>query len=191
MNSSSTHKSGWLIKNIWHSRADCLHLTGSLLMTCIILMMGSCASLPPNTANVESYALVDTGDTRLGKNFHELSKKSSDESGFLLLSNGLDALASRLTLARDAERSIDVQYYMFGNDLTGKLLVDQLLNAADRGVRVRVLLDDIDLDDRDENLAVFASHQNIALRVFNPFSRNSLREVTVPDPVWLSDPSYA
>jgi len=60
-------------------------------------------------------------------------------------------------------------------DLTGKLFADQLLNAADRGVRVRLLLDDIDLNDRDENLAVFASHPNIDLRVFNPFSRNTMR----------------
>jgi putative cardiolipin synthase len=150
-------------------------MKGVLLVTFILLMMGSCASLPPNSANLKSYVLVGTEDTRLGKTFQELKKKSSEESAFLLLDNGLDAFAARLAISLDAERSIDIQYYMFGNDLTGRLLADQLLKAADRGVRVRVLLDDIDLSDRDENLAVFANHPNINLRVFNPFSRNALR----------------
>ena len=132
--------------------------------------------MPPNSDNPESFALPDTGDTRLGKAYLELNKNSSEESGFVLLDNGLDAFAARLALARDAERSIDVQYYMFHNDMTGKLLIDQLLKAADRGVRVRVLLDDIELADRGESLVVFASHPNISLRVFNPFNRNTLRE---------------
>lgn len=146
-----------------------------LLIISLFFLIGGCASLPPNSANPETYALQDTTDTRLGKKYFELKKGHAEESGFLLLGNGLDALTARLVLAQDADRSIDAQYYMIHKDLTGKLFVDQLLKAADRGVRVRLLLDDIDLSDRDENLAAFASHPNIDLRVFNPFSRNTMR----------------
>lgn len=148
----------------------------SLLIISLLFLMDGCASLPSNSDNPETYALQDTTDTRLGKQYLELKKGHAEESGFLLLGNGLDAFTARLVLAQDADRSIDAQYYMVHKDLTGKLFADQLLKAADRGVRVRLLLDDIDLSDKDENLAVFASHPNIDLRVFNPFSRNTMRE---------------
>ena len=147
-----------------------------LLIISLLFLMGGCASLPPNNDNPETYALQDTTDTRLGKQYLDLKKGHAEKSGFLLLGNALDAFTARLVLAQDADRSIDAQYYMVHKDLTGKLFADQLLKAADRGVRVRLLLDDIDLSDRDENLAVFASHPNIDLRVFNPFSRNTMRE---------------
>lgn len=147
-----------------------------LLIISILFLMGGCASLPPNSANPETYALQDTTDTRLGRKYLELKKGHAEESGFLLLGNGLDAFAARLVLAQNADRSIDAQYYMIHRDLTGLLFADQLLKAADRGVRVRLLLDDIDLSDRDENHAVFASHPNIDVRVFNPFSRNTMRK---------------
>ena len=146
-----------------------------LLIISILFLMGGCASLPPNSANQETYALQDTIDSRLGKKYLALKKGHAEKSGFLLLGKGLDAFTARMALAQDADRSIDAQYYMIHKDLTGKLFADQLLKAADRGVRVRLLLDDIDLSDRDENLAVFASHPNIDLRVFNPFSRNTMR----------------
>ena len=157
-------------------REEHLPVTYRLFIITILLLTGGCASLPPNISNPQSFALQDTGDTPLGRTYHELHQSTSGESGFVLLGNGVDALAARLALTRDAERSIDVQYYMFHNDMVGSLVVEELLKAADRGIRVRVLLDDIDLADREENLIVFASHQNIDLRVFNPFSRNSLRE---------------
>ena len=147
-----------------------------LLIIGILFLMGGCASLPPNSANPETYALQDTTDTRLGRKYLKLKKGHADESGFLLLGKGLDAFTARMALAQDSDKSIDAQYYMIHRDLTGKLFADQLLKAADRGVRVRLLLDDIDLSDRDENLAVFASHPNIDVRIFNPFSRNTMRE---------------
>jgi putative cardiolipin synthase len=146
-----------------------------LLFISLLFLMGGCASLPPNSANPETYALQDTTDTRLGKKYLELEKGHAEKSGFLLLGKGLDAFTARMVLAQDADRSIDAQYYMIHKDLTGTLFADQLLKAADRGVRVRLLLDDIDLSDRDKNHAVFASHPNIDVRVFNPFSRNTMR----------------
>ncbi len=152
------------------------HCRHYLLIICTLLLLGGCASsLPPNTSSPKSYALQDTADTRIGKGYNAQKKDHSEESGFFLLTNGLDAFTARALLAQGAERSIDAQYYMIHNDLTGNLFGEQLIKAADRGIRVRILIDDMDLEKRDESLSALAAHPNIGLRVFNPFSRNALR----------------
>lgn len=91
------------------------------------------------------------------------------ESGIALLQHGPAALLARAVLAGLATRSIDVQYYIYEDDLTGLLLTQKLLDAADRGVRVRVLLDDNGQGDREFALKTLASHPNVSVRVFNPF----------------------
>jgi len=145
-----------------------------VLSVCLLLLVGGCASLPPNT-NTPTYAFQDTADTRAGSRYEELRKSHTGKSGFFLLSNGLDAFTARAILAQGADRSIDVQYYMIHNDLTGILFGDQLLKAADRGVRIRLLIDDMDLEKRDKGLSTLAAHSNIDLRIFNPFSREMIR----------------
>lgn len=79
-------------------------------------------------------------------------------SGFHLLPDGLDAFAARALLANRAERTIDAQYYLFHDDLTGNLLLERLLAAADRGVRVRLLIDDMDTAGRDQDFAALDAH---------------------------------
>jgi putative cardiolipin synthase len=91
------------------------------------------------------------------------------ESGIALLQHGPAALLARAVLADLATRSIDVQYYIYEDDLTGLLLTQKLLDAADRGVRVRVLLDDNNQGDREFALKILAAHPNISVRVFNPY----------------------
>ena len=141
------------------------------------LLLGGCATLPENVQRTYSSAPLDTTDTTLGR---EVEKKSSGypgESGFHLLGNGLDAFVARAVLADAAERTIDVQYYLYHNDLVGNLIGYNLLKAADRGVRVRILLDDMGLEGRDLSIATFASHPNIEIRIFNPFIRNIFRSI--------------
>ena len=84
---------------------------------------------------------------------------------------------ARALLVLGAQRSIDAQYYLYHNDLVGSLFSDQLIKAADRGVRVRLLVDDMDLEGRDLGVAVMDTHPNIEIRIFNPFSRNTGRKV--------------
>ena len=97
-------------------------------------------------------------------------------SGFYILANGLDAFAARALLADSAERSIDAQYYLLHNDLVGRLFLHSLLKAADRGVRVRLLVDDMTLDDdKDLGMAALDAHDRVEIRVFNPFTRKSYR----------------
>ncbi|MFT5727233.1 MAG: putative cardiolipin synthase [Desulforhopalus sp.] len=144
----------------------------------ILLQLGGCATLPPNTDSQSSFAPLDTGDTRLGRQINRLIAENAqgiDRSGVLLLGDGLDAFAARITLAQGAERTIDAQYYMIHADLTGALFAHQLIAAADRGVKVRLLIDDMDLENRDESLSALGQHPHIELRIFNPFSRDTLR----------------
>lgn len=143
-----------------------------LVMCVFLLLLGGCATLPDNSNNEITSFLKDTQHTYLGRQFESSQQEGDNLSGFLLLENGLDAFVARVALAQKAERSIDTQYYLLHNDLVGNLFVDQLHKAADRGVRVRLLLDDIDMEGRDFGAAVLDSHPNIAVRIFNPFSRS-------------------
>jgi putative cardiolipin synthase len=98
-------------------------------------------------------------------------------SGHHLLDDGIDAFVARAVLARAAERSIDVQYYFIRNDVTGRLFVRELLRAADRGVRVRLLLDDIATRGNDSELLALDTHPNVQVRLFNPFVRRGMGRV--------------
>ena len=138
----------------------------------VFLLLGGCATLPKDFDRPVSFAYRDTEDTFLGKIRLREMAAHPGQSGFLLLGDGLDAFVARALLAQSAERSIDAQYYLFHNDLVGALFVDQLLKAADRGVRVRLLVDDMDMGGRDLGAAVADSHPNMEVRFFNPFSRN-------------------
>jgi putative cardiolipin synthase len=142
-----------------------------------VLLIGGCATLPKDFERPASYAYTDTDNTDFGKNRQDEKAAHPGQSGFLLLGNGLDAFVARALLAHFAERSIDVQYYLFHDDLTGRLLIDQLLKAADRGVRVRLLVDDMDLGGRDLGAAALDSHPNMEVRIFNPFSRKTGRTI--------------
>ena len=141
----------------------------------LAVTVGGCASLPDNGDRVLSFAMEATEDTRLGQVSAKLRREYPEDSGYLLLPNGFDAFSIRAVLAREAEKCIDAQYYMVHADITGALFVDFLLKAADRGVRVRLLIDDMDLEGRDPALSVLAAHPNVSIRIFNPFSRNKSR----------------
>jgi putative cardiolipin synthase len=94
------------------------------------------------------------------------------QDGFLLLGSGLDAFVARAALAEVAELSIDVQYYLYHNDEVSALFTGVLWKAADRGVRVRLLVDDMDMEGRDVSLIMLDNHPNIEIRIFNPFDRS-------------------
>lgn len=141
----------------------------------LVLLLGGCASLPDNSDRIPSQSYTNTQDTILGRAFIAQRKAHPDRSGFLLLGSGLDAFVARAALARAAERSIDAQYYLLHDDLTGRLFIDELLKAADRGVRVRLLVDDMDLSGRDVGAAALDAHPNIEVRIFNPFGRGVSR----------------
>ena len=130
--------------------------------------MAACSSLRPDFAKHPSSALPPaTGTTSARYIAAELSQRG-EQSGFRLLTRSTNALMSRIALADHAKQSIDLQYYIFQNDATGRLLAQRLLAAADRGVRVRMLLDDVNLKDEGEMLDALDAHENIEVRLFNP-----------------------
>jgi putative cardiolipin synthase len=146
-----------------------------LLTIAMLVFAGGCTSLPADVDRPVSHAFTDTDDTTIGKRRRDEIRRHPGESGLLLLPAGLDAFVARAVLADAAERSIDAQYYLLHSDLTGRLFVHRLVEAADRGVRVRLLVDDMDLGGKDLGAAVLDSHPNVEVRLFNPFSRDSAR----------------
>ena len=138
-------------------------------------LISACASLPDNIERPISEAYSDTQDTQLGQAVLKQTRSRPNESGFLLVSDGLDAFVARTALAQAAERSIDAQYYLLNDDSIGALFVDQLIDAADRGVKVRLLVDDMDLGGRTLGAAALDSHPNVEVRLFNPFHRGASR----------------
>ena len=118
--------------------------------------------------------MPDTAGTYLGVQVSEASQeKPVGQSGFYPLPDGVDAFAARLLLIDRAEVSIDLQYYLIEIDLVGATFIHALLRAADRGVRVRFLLDDIMTTNYDAGMEALDSHPNFEMRVFNPFNRGA------------------
>jgi len=95
-------------------------------------------------------------------------KQKQNQSGFYLLSDNTDAFVARFALATIAEKTLDIQYYIMHNDASGQYLAYALLSAADRGVHVRILVDDINLSGRDSNFKMLSQHENIEIKIFNP-----------------------
>lgn len=124
--------------------------------------------LPPPGIKPASHADLDTGATTLGREVGTRGPADSALSGLKLLQDGKDAFAARVLLARSAERTLDVQYYIWHDDLSGSLLLDELEAAARRGVRVRLIVDDIGTARLDARLACLATRPNIEVRLYNP-----------------------
>jgi putative cardiolipin synthase len=146
-------------------------------LLCVYLTLQACATLPENNNQTESFALepASTVVTDLDKSSERYKAGHNDQTGAYLLPHGLDAFAARAVLAAKAQRSLDVQYYLFHNDSTGIALTSLLLDAADRGVQVRILADDMDLNRRDAGVASLNAHPNVEIRIFNPFTRGRYR----------------
>jgi len=141
------------------------------LLCCTSAFLTACATKPPATAfdRPVTHALSPTENTPLRAALEPLEAAHPGESGFRVLSTGTDALQMRIALARAATKTLDMQYYIANEDTTGKLLLGAALYAADHGVRVRMLVDDLNFKDIDRIMAGLNSHSNIEIRVFNPF----------------------
>ncbi|WP_455221589.1 phospholipase D family protein [Kaarinaea lacus] len=143
----------------------------------LMLNFASCASLPKDYKRTPSYAIQDTQETPLARKIAPAVADHPEKSGFYLLSSGMDAFVARVGLIDQAQRSLDIQYYIWHADTTGILLVDRLLQAADRGVRVRLLLDDLDTAGKDSAIRSLDAHPNIEIRLYNPFADRNFREL--------------
>jgi putative cardiolipin synthase len=144
-----------------------LALSSLALSTCL----HGCARLPIRPPDLApSHALADPLATTWGRHFARKDDRSKDLSGFHVLQAGVDGLAARIQLIRGAERTLDLQYFIFRGDATGSLIRQELRKAAERGVRVRVLVDDGDTTAGDERILELDGYHDMQVRVFNPFS---------------------
>ena len=136
-----------------------------------VTLLAACATRPPATAfdRPVTHALPTTDATPLASALAAPERAHPGQSGFRVLSEGTQALQMRIALARSATKTLDMQYYIAEEDTTGKLLLGAALYAADHGVRVRMLVDDLNFKDIDRVMAALNSHDNIEIRVFNPF----------------------
>jgi putative cardiolipin synthase len=141
-------------------------------MLLLVLSTGltACAQLEPRAELPMELATPTSSSTLLDRTFADAEGRHPNQSAFRLLVEGTEAFVARMQSARMAERSIDVQTYIWHNDLTGRFLAWQLLNSADRGVKVRLLIDDMDARAKSEHFAALSTHPNIEVRVFNPFA---------------------
>ena len=151
-----------------------MHWWGRLLsITVAALGLVGCASLP-DRSKVEipySRAIAASAETRLGAVAHSAVGRSGGASAFKLLPLSGAAYESRIELARQAERSLDLQTFILHADASGSVLLRALRDAAARGVRVRILVDDLHTDNSERLLSDLAAFERVEVRLVNPFMR--------------------
>ena len=139
------------------------------------LLAAGCV-LPSLSGRSESHAYAHTDDTGIGKALQPLVRAHPGQSGTYATVNSRDAFAARVLLATAAQRSIDAQYYIWDGDHSGTLLLEALWHAAQRGVRVRLLLDDLGTRELgDSTVATLCAQPNIEVRLFNPLINRRAR----------------
>lgn len=146
----------------------------ALCSLAVVVLMGSglilADHLTPRATGTPSHALpISSDQTSIDRELEPLLSAHPGQTGVLVVADGIDAFAMRALSARSAGRSLDLQYYIWHDDVTGSLLAGEAHAAAERGVRVRILLDDMNAEGLDPHLLALDAHRNIELRLYNPF----------------------
>jgi putative cardiolipin synthase len=143
-------------------------MSGLICIFILALSVTACASLPKDIAKSPSYTIQCRDNTKLGRITAGKQEQHPGESGFYILPVGMDDFVARAILIDAAERTLDLQYYIVNPGLTVDILMERLIRAAKRGVRVRLLFDDLGVGLTDEQLWLLDHHPNIEIRLFNP-----------------------
>ncbi|MDH3787804.1 MAG: phospholipase D family protein [Xanthomonadales bacterium] len=144
------------------------------LTAVMLVWLGGCATLPDDLQQSPSQGYAHPEETLLGRFANEKAPEDKTLSGVKLLADPGDAFKARFAIAGFAEKTLDMQYYLWKGDLAGQLLFWRALEAADRGVKVRFLIDDIYHSGRDKSYALFDTHPNVEVRVFNPMANRTV-----------------
>ncbi|MDO4440676.1 MAG: phospholipase D family protein [Moraxella sp.] len=152
-------------------------LIGLLVLAFSVLLLSAVSyrPLPDNRHNIKTTHLAPNPDGKIAKFLLPEVISHQDESGIYMLADSRDAFLARLSLVEFAQDSLDVQYYIYHDDISGRLFSQRLLAAADRGVRVRLLLDDHTMAGMDGVLKTLDNHDNIEVRLFNPYMQRVFR----------------
>ncbi|USD38863.1 phospholipase D family protein [Ferrimonas sp. SCSIO 43195] len=145
------------------------------LLLALPLVIAGCATPLPQVSQTESYALAPDTNQQAWEAIRTLQQAHPGQSGVYPISDGREAFIARLHAATDAQASIDLQTYIYRDDDTGRAVLWSLWQAAERGVRIRLLLDDMQTSGNDEALVLLHQHPNIQVRLFNPFTKRQWR----------------
>lgn len=149
------------------------------ISTLLAMLTVGCAALPSLEGRTDTTAFINTGDTRLGRAVVSRTSANPGLAGIHVLSVPGDAFAARALLANAADRSLDAQYYLWQGDQTGFLLFQAVWQAAERGVRVRLLIDDANTAGLDDTIAALDAHANIEVRLYNPLLNRDARGLSL------------
>ena len=168
LDSSAFHLFEWAIV-----RAP-MRVRACTFLTLVVVLLGGCASVPKDYPRTPSSTFPDYASTAIGAYLEKAAASHPDQSGFAIFPDGRRAFASRIAMTELAEKTLDLQYFIWDEDATGRILAEHLVHAADRGVRVRILVDDLNLKGhRDAVITALDAHPNIEVRIFNPFANRS------------------
>ncbi|MEY8097686.1 phospholipase D family protein [Falsihalocynthiibacter sp. S25ZX9] len=147
----------------------------SLCLGCLLLLVAGCTHVPFEKNHTPTSATDILGSSRVTRVATQETLESGGKTTLIPLVSGNDALGARLRLIEAAEHTLDIQYFLIKPDLAGGIFARALIDAAERGVRVRFLLDDVFTSATDDEIALLNDHENIEMRLFNPLSRNATK----------------
>src|SRR6202795_3825189 len=139
----------------------------------LLLLLAGCVGLPRHVQKSRSESLLHPETTSLGR-LVAAEEGNKNFLGIHLLKSGEEALADLIALADHAERTLDIQYYIIHEDDSARILLHHVRLAADRGVRVRVLVDDLNTAGEDRRFMHLSEHANVEVRAFTPLPRGQL-----------------
>ncbi|OTG89879.1 phospholipase [Acinetobacter sp. ANC 3832] len=149
-----------------------------LLSSCLVLGLPACSTLPKQGIITPEYAYdIDTSETDLAKIITPLKAQNPELTGYHVLYDPLEAIAARIHLIDKAEKTLDLQYYIWDNDKIGSIALYKIIQAADRGVKVRLLIDDNNAKSMEAVYLALDQHANIEVKLFNPYRFRRIRPV--------------
>ncbi len=153
--------------------------TKAVLLSCsLVLTLSACSTLPKQQTQPVEYAFnTPTDDTSLAKIVLPLREQNPNLTGYHVLYDPLEALAARIELINKAEKSLDLQYYIWDNDKIGALALHAMIKAADRGVKIRLLVDDNNAKKMEGIYMALDQHANIDVKLYNPYRFRHFRPV--------------
>lgn len=155
-------------------------MTSLVLTGCLVLGLSACSTLPKQQVVTPQYAYdIDTQNTALSKLITPLKTQNPELTGYHVLYDPLEAIAARIQLIDKAEKTLDLQYYIWDNDKIGALALYKIIQAAERGVKVRLLMDDNNAKLMESIYLALDQHSNIDVKLFNPYKFRSLRPIDI------------
>jgi len=133
------------------------------------LLLASCSETNTLTPETDFCSNIHRNDsTTLSKELEDISELMETKTGVYVLEDGSGSMVARAWLSEYSEKTIDIQYFIFSTDNVGLIACDYLIRAADRGVKVRIIVDDMMVDSDIQDILTFASHENITVKIYNP-----------------------